>query len=121
MKLTLEELIRTCKGQRSYEQLSQDCGGNPTAGRIQQMATKTQHAFPDPETIKALARGLRVGTFAVIEACAVSLGISTENRTPALARLLPAGADTLTDGQINAVLATVHCFIESNRQYAEAS
>lgn len=114
MELTLGELILTCKGARTYSQLAEDCGGIPTAGRIQQMATKDQNAFPDPETIKALARGLRVGTSTVIEACAVSLGVGTKRAAAPIVQLLPDGAETLSPEQVNAVLAVVHAFIESN-------
>lgn len=116
MPVTLGELITSCKGRRTYDQLSRDCGGVPTPGRIQQLATKDQNRFPDPDTITGLARGLRVNASAVVDACAASLGIVSEDASPKLARLMPADTAALTDGQVSAVLAVIQTFVDSNNR-----
>lgn len=120
MAITLSELIATCKGGRTYEQLSTDCGGAPTPGRIQQLATRPQRSFPDPETIEALARGLHVRPMAVLDACAVSLGIAGNPGTHPLTELLPDAASDLRPEQVAAVLAVVQAFVGSNRSAVPA-
>lgn len=73
---TLGELIADRKGTRSYERLSTDCGGTPTAKRLHQLATKPQRNFPDPPTIKGLAQGLGVSVTDVVMAAARMVGLS---------------------------------------------
>ncbi|HEX9227838.1 MAG TPA: hypothetical protein VF885_14465, partial [Arthrobacter sp.] len=74
------------KDGRSYSRLSEDCGGNPAARRIQQMANgaRPMRNFPDPETVTALAAGLGVSTQEVLLASARSLGIDVDGTSKAL-------------------------------------
>lgn len=74
----LAELILDRKGGRSFERLSEDCGGVPAGRRLQQMANgaRPMKNFPDPETITAMARGLGVSTTEVVLASARSLGVT---------------------------------------------
>lgn len=110
--MDLAELIRTAKGDRSYEQLARDCGGRPTAARLQQIATTIPlKNFPDPPTIRGLASGLRVTQASVVLAAAESLGLDVRVSGSRLAGLLPAGAESLSDGQISAILAVVHAML----------
>lgn len=103
MSTTISKLILSLKGDRTYEQLAADCGGTPTAGRIQQLATKPQSSFASPDTLRGLARGLRVPTMVVIRALAESLGLEGGGE-PRLAELLPPETNQLTDGQVSALL-----------------
>lgn len=106
--MQLAELIRRTKGDRSYDQLARDCGGAPSAQRLQQIATnKPLKAFPDAETILSLARGLGVPVRTVVLASADSLGLPVSGEG-ALAELLPPAADRLNDQQVAAVLAVVN-------------
>lgn len=96
---TLANLILQRKGGRSFERLSEDCGGMPAGRRLQQMtnASRPMRNFPDPETITAIARGLGVSTKDVILASARSLDIKVDAaEAEALvipdARSLPASA-----------------------------
>lgn len=75
---TLAELILDRKGGRSFERLSEDCGGIPAGRRLQQLANGSRQMknFPDPETIAAMARGLGVSTTEVVLASARSLGVT---------------------------------------------
>ncbi|QFG09584.1 transcriptional repressor [Arthrobacter phage TripleJ] len=72
----LRALIMNTRGERNNAELSRDCGGIPTQSRLQQMATKPIQLFPDPATIKGLARGLNVNVSEVIAACAKDLGLN---------------------------------------------
>ena len=73
--MKLSELLNERKGDRSYEALERDCGGVPKAARLQQIATKPPKTFPDPDSIRGLARGLRVPERVVLAAAAESLGL----------------------------------------------
>jgi hypothetical protein len=116
MTTTLQDLINTRRGQRTYEQLSQDCGGHPSAGRLQQMATKPQQSFPNPETLRGLAAGLRVNPIIVLSAFAASFGIEGEDGQPSLVSMLPPGVRELTEGQVNTVLTVIQQMITDNDQ-----
>lgn len=87
----LARLILLHKDGRSYSRLSEDCGGNPAARRLQQMAngSRPMRNFPDPETVTALAAGLGVTTQEVLLASARSLGIDVDSGTEAL--MIPNG------------------------------
>lgn len=71
----LATLIADAKGDRSYDQISRAAGGAPTPERLQQLATGPIKAFPSPDTIRALARGLNVPTTEVVAAISRSLGL----------------------------------------------
>lgn len=84
----LAQLILERKGDRTFDRLSADCGGEPAGRRLQQLAAgrREMKNFPDPETITALAKGLHVTTVDVLLASARSLGI----------RVATSDADSLT-------------------------
>jgi len=90
---TLARLIAQRKGDRSFKRLSTDCGGTPTANRLQQMATKDISAFPDPETIRGIAMGLGTTITDVTLAVARSLGLNVSSAEPDA--LIVAGAGAL--------------------------
>ena len=69
----LRRLINERRGDRSNLQLSRDSGGIPTQSRWQQIANKPIKLFPDPDTIRGIARGLNVTVEQVIAACAEDL------------------------------------------------
>ena len=71
----LRNLITNWRGDRNSLELSRDCGGIPTQSRLQQMANKPIKLFPDPDTIRGLARGLNVTVEQVVAACAADLDL----------------------------------------------
>lgn len=71
----LRALIASRRDERNNAELSRDCGGIPTQSRLQQMANNPIKVFPDPDTIKGLARGLSVTVEQVISACAKDLNL----------------------------------------------
>lgn len=78
----LAALITKRKGDRSFRQLAVDCGGRISANRIQQIATQELRSFPDPDTIRALARGLSTTVTEVTLAAARSLGLRVATHDP---------------------------------------
>ncbi|WP_152975382.1 hypothetical protein [Rhodococcus rhodochrous] len=102
---TLAGLIADRKGTRSYEKVSQDCGGIPTSKRLHQLATQKPKNFPDPDTIRGLAQGLGVTITDIVMASARSLDLPvyTGNDPSALAI---GGAGDLPDST-KEVLSTV--------------
>jgi hypothetical protein len=94
--LTLAQLILNRKGSRSFDILSEDCGGTPAGRRIQQFTwdKREMKAFPDPDTIVGLAKGLAVTPEDVLLAAARSLGIPV--REANMESLTIAGAGTLS-------------------------
>lgn len=71
----LRRLISERRGDRNNNELSRDCGGIPTQSRLQQIANNAIKTFPDPDTIRGLARGLNVTVEQVIAACAADLSL----------------------------------------------
>ncbi|MCD2121207.1 hypothetical protein [Rhodococcus rhodochrous] len=106
----LAALIADRKGTRSYEKISQDCGGLPTAKRVHQLATQPQKNFPDPDTIRGLARGLGVPVTEVVMAAArtVNLPVYTGNDPSALSI---GGAGALDDSAKEALTTVAREFI----------
>lgn len=109
--MNLSELIETHKGRRSYPELSRDCGGAPSSKRLQQLVREEIRNFPDPPTVAALARGLRVPQRVVILSAAESLGLEVSDSTPRVMQLMPAGASSLSEEQAAAVAHLVDVIV----------
>lgn len=91
----LQSLIKNLRGERNNVELSRDCGGLPTQSRLQQISTAPIKLFPDPDTIRGLARGLNVTVGEVIGACAKDLGLNMGG--PDESALILAGARELPE------------------------
>lgn len=105
---TLATLVLDHKGDRSYERLSRDCGGEPTGKRLQQIATNPIKTFPDAETIQGVAQGLGVSVTDVVLASARSLGLQVRTDPgPAAVQLDPAVAVEETRDAVLAVVRAV--------------
>lgn len=114
MTSPIGKLILVLKGDRSYEQLSKDCGGSPTSGRIQQLASRQQNTFPSPESIRGLAKGLGVKPYIIVQAVGASLDLWDENEPTGNAMALPEGAEHLTTGQHSAVVSMIRELVKGN-------
>lgn len=110
--MDLSELIDAHRGARSYAELARDCGGSPTDKRLQQLVRQPIKNFPDPATVAALARGLRVSQSVVVLATAESVGLDVRTSMPRLVDLLPAGASRLTEQQAAAIAHLVRTFVD---------
>lgn len=114
----LQALVGLQKGDRSYEQLSKACGGLPTAKRLHQLATAPIKNFPDPDTIRALSKGLGVTESTVVLASAESLGLDVH--TPNMwAALLPAGTELIPDHMRDGILSVVRSAVRMARDERE--
>jgi hypothetical protein len=111
--VNLGELIDTHRAGRSYNELARDAGeGAPSGKRLQQLATGAIRNFPDPPTIRALARGLRVSHQVVVLAAAESLDLDVRQGLPRVVDLLPVGAARLSEEQASAVAHLIRVFVE---------
>lgn len=117
--MNLSELIDTHRGARSYSELSRDCGGAPTDKRLQQMVRSSIKNFPDPPTISALSRGLKVPEAEIVLAAAESLGLDVRRPRPRLFDLLPDTIDALTEEQASAVAHLIRAFTADARAARE--
>lgn len=111
--MDLSELVDLHRGGRSYVELARDCGGAPSAKRLQQLVRGTIKNFPDPETVVALAKGLRVTQSAVVLAAAKSLGLEVGTSMPRLVELLPARAGDLNEAQASAIAHLVMTIVDA--------
>lgn len=111
----LAALIADRKGTRSYDRLSEDCGGTPSSGRLHQMATRTLKNFPDPDSIRGMANGLGVTVTDIVMASARSLGLSvyTGNDPSALSI---GGAGELPDSAKETLTTVAREFIKLTSQ-----
>lgn len=109
--MNLRELVTSRKGTRTYETLSRDCGGHPSSKRLQQLATKAQKNFPDPDTVRALAKGLRVPEVRVVLAAAEDLGIDVSRATPRVLDYLPPDIGSLGERELEHLAVMVEAFM----------
>lgn len=112
--MDLQTLIIERKGRRSYEDLARAAGGNPTAARLQQIATNPapMRSFPSLDTLRALHRALRVPLRTVVEAAAESCGLDISGPRSRLEQWLPGDLDRLTPAQVDAVLAVIAAMLD---------
>ena len=78
----LAQLILAKKGDRSYAKLARDCGGAPTDRRLNSLVLRPMNQFPDIDTMRGLAIGLRVDVSEVVLAAARSLGLQIAESNP---------------------------------------
>jgi hypothetical protein len=91
----LRALIAARRGDRNNAELARDSGAVPTQSRWQQLANQPIKMFPDPATIRGMARGLNVTIEELLSACARDLGLQTG--TPDESALVLAGARSLPE------------------------
>lgn len=108
----LAELILNHKGTRSFDDLSRACGGSPTGKRLHQMVSRPMRSFPDPDTIKNLARGLNISQMDVLLAAARSLGLRVTDADNSVLVLQEAG--TLPPERQELLISIARALIEGN-------
>ena len=108
----LPELILNHKGTRSFDDLSRACGGSPSGKRLHQMVSRPMRSFPDPDTIKGLARGLNVSQMDVLLAAARSLGLRVSDSDNSVLVLQEAG--TLPPERQELIISVARALIEGN-------
>ena len=108
--MDLAQLIHAHRGARTYRDLEDDCGGNLSHQRWQQLATRHLRAFPAVGTIVAVATGLGISEQAVLLSVGESLGLKTSAK-PHLSDLLPAAVDSLPHAALLAIVACVNAML----------
>lgn len=102
---TLADLIEAARYQGgkplSYESLSKNCGGKPSAQRLQQYVTSDLKNFPDPDTIHGLRRGTGQSVQSIIHAAARSLGLIVADNDPD--SLVVAGVSKLSPSSVESL------------------
>lgn len=115
----LRELILNRKGTRSFDDLSKACGGSPTGKRLHQLVSRPMKNFPDPDTIKGLARGLNVSQTEVLLAAARSLGLRVTEADDTVLVLQEAG--TLPQDRQELLMSISRALIEGNEAQQRAA
>lgn len=119
---TLPELILRMKKHRSYARLSADCGGVPSDKRLHQMVSGGLKAFPDPPTVRGLARGLPASITEVVLASARALGLRVADGPTPNGISIP-GVYDLPEESITAIETMARelgRLVEERRQFIEA-
>ncbi|MFD0046976.1 hypothetical protein ACFVGV_17480 [Pseudarthrobacter scleromae] len=116
----LAQLILDRKMGRTFERLAEDCGGMPASRRLQQMANgnRPMKNFPDPDTIRAMAKGLAVSESEIILASARSLGFAVDSAGSD--ELNIAGAGALPDEAQKAILNVARALMNAHSLNAGA-
>lgn len=109
--MNLSELIETHRGGRTYADLARDAGGAPSGERFRQLLNQPMKNFPDPPSVKGLAKALKVPRSVVILAAAQSLGLDVDRPGARIVELLPAKASRLTEIQAAAVAHLVEVMV----------
>jgi hypothetical protein len=124
--MTLGDLIRLKKGGATYDVLEamspllDDGTGrrSPGAKRWEQLQNKSLKNFPDPDTIRRVAVTLAVTEQVVMDACAISLGLTVTRSQSRLNALLPPNVDLLTDAELSAFLTLLHIQVQAHLREA---
>ena len=112
--MNIAQLIRTHRGERSYDQLERDCGGALSSQRWQQLGVdKPMYEFLKAATIRTIALGLQVSEAEVIIANAESLGFHILDH-PRIMSYIPAGSERLSDLQLHAVSVVIRAMLDES-------
>jgi hypothetical protein len=104
----------------TYGQLEHRSDGQLTKGRWQQLGTQSRMKnFPEPDTLRLMARVLELDETTIVLSAATSLGLDARWRGPMLAQLLPAGTDRLSDRMRDAILAIVRAAVAESWEREE--
>lgn len=114
--MNLPELIAAHRGGRTNPQIAKAGGDVFTDKRLQQLSKGQFKEFQEPQTIIALARGLRVSEAAVLLAVGESLGLKVNRPMPALLELLPASVSDLSESQVRAIAVLIYEFTDGAKQ-----
>jgi hypothetical protein len=112
--LPINELIRARMDDRgwTYGQLEHRSKGKLTKGRWQQLGTQVRMKnFPEPDTIRVMARVLEFDEQTILLSVGASLGLEVSLRGPMLAQLIPAGTDQLSERFRDAFLAILRAAV----------
>lgn len=103
-------MVERFKDGRSYAALADASGGAISRQRWQQLAQNDVKVFPEPDTIRVMARVLHVNEAAVVAASAETLGLAgapeSDSRLARLFAVMP-DLDLLNDEQTDSLVTLV--------------
>lgn len=117
MATGISKLIEQHRNGRTNEQISEDCGGLPSAARIASFTNQNQTSFPALYTIQGLAEGLGVDAEQVVFAYGATIGLWDDDESGALLRWI-GHSGLFTDAQREILAADVKEFVDENRGQA---
>lgn len=114
--LTLPDLIRSLKGDRTYKELEAESGGVIKAQRWNQFANGERlNEFPEPRTLEAIADTLPCQLDVVLFACSRSVGLDVHNRQSRFVDMLPPSVDALSERSKSALLNMARTLSEAEQ------
>jgi len=115
--LTLPELIRSLKGDRTYKELEAQSRGVIKSQRWNQFANGERvNEFPEPRTLEAMAETLPCDIEVLILACARTVGIDVHRRQSRFVDMLPPSIDELSERSKSALLTMARTLSEAERR-----
>lgn len=114
--LTLPELIRSLKGDRTYKDLEAASDGIIKAQRWNQFANGERlNEYPEPRTLQAIADALPCQLDVVVFACSRSVGLDVHNRKSRFVDMLPPSVDELSERSKSALLNMARTLSEAEQ------
>lgn len=95
----IRDLIEALKADRSWRQLVEDCGGNPTRVFFTKAISEPPTQIPTVTQIEGLCRGLRVTPSVIVQTWGIALGLWDESTWGTPQFYLLEGWQELTMGQ----------------------
>jgi hypothetical protein len=106
--MTLQDLVTTLKGDRTYEQLEEATHGVVKAQRWNQIANGIRvREFPKPVTIEAMASVLGCDIEVLLLAFARAVGMDVRRRQSSFIDMLPPSVDKLSDRQQSFIISAI--------------
>lgn len=118
----LGDLIFAHKGGRTWQQLSDACGGVYGPKRLSQIANNkpAMKTIPEPWYLEAIAQACGVSTRAVLVAAAETVGIPIDREESTFLSMMLTGTETLTADQRENIYRILRTYIDGNRAEAAA-
>lgn len=116
----LSELILAHKGGRTWQEMSDACGGVYGPKRLSQIANDNPRikTIPEPWYLEAIATACGVSTRAVLMAAAETVGLPVDREESTFLSMMLTGTETLTEDQRENVYRILRSYIDANRAEA---
>ena len=111
----IRNLIEGLKGDRSWRQLTDDCGGSPTRRYLQAAIAEPPEQLPTMAQVEGLSRGLKVHPRVIVQTWGIALGIWDERSWGSAQFHLLDGWGELSISQQQAVARIVAEIRDANR------
>lgn len=116
----IRDLIVSLKGDRSWRQLTEDCGGTPSRRYLNLATTEAPTQMPTLEHIQGLCKGLGVTPSVIVQTWGKALGLWEESTWGASQYYLLDGWTELTIDQQASIANVVKQFRAANAAHGDA-